>query len=249
MPMLQVRSTLARDEERAPVILVHGAANSAGVWQFWQEELAARGWSSHALDLRGHGESEPIDLSATRMADYADDVSTLARELRRPPVLVGWSMGGLVAMMAARSCHAVACIGLAPSTPARLRDASVPIRSGAFGPEEYGIVDRDPDRQPAMPDLDGEERRIALASLGMESRMARDDRKAGITIADLGCPLLVVTGTADAQWPRARYQDLYLQRDHVEAEGASHWGLVLNRRVLPRLISAVVDWIAKPASG
>jgi pimeloyl-ACP methyl ester carboxylesterase len=249
MPILRVRSTLAGDEGRSPVILVHGAVNAAGVWRFWQDGLAARGWSSHALDLRGHGESEPIDLSETRMADYADDVSALARELRRPPVLLGWSMGGLVAIMAARSCAAAACIGLAPSTPARLRDPSVPIRSGVFGPEEYGIVDRDPDRQPSMPDLDREERLVALGSLGVESRMARDERKAGITIADLGCPLLVVTGTADRQWPRARYQDLHLQRDHVEAEGASHWGLVLNRRVLPRLISAVVDWIAKPASG
>jgi len=38
------------------------------------------------------------------MADYADDLVALARTLRRPPVVVGWSMGGLVAMMAAAAC-------------------------------------------------------------------------------------------------------------------------------------------------
>lgn len=247
MPTLSARSTLVADRRRPPVLLVHGAANSARVWKFWQEALAARGWSSHALDLRGHGESEAIDLAEARMADYAADVVELARQVRRPPILLGWSMGGLVAMMAAPSCDAIACVGLAPSTPTRTRDDSMPIRSGVFGAEEYGIVDRDPERQPMMAALDREERLIALASLGNESRRARDERGAGIVIETLGCPLLVVTGTADAQWPRERYRDLHLAREHLEADGASHWGLVLNRRVVAALAPAVSDWMTRAA--
>jgi hypothetical protein len=54
-----------------------------------------------------------------------------------------------------------------------------------------------------MADLDRDERVVALESLGLESRMARDERKAGIVIAAAPCPMLVVTGTADTQWPRA----------------------------------------------
>ncbi len=50
-----------------PIVLIHGAANSAGVWTFWQGALAARGWASHAVDLRGHGAGEPADLSHTTM--------------------------------------------------------------------------------------------------------------------------------------------------------------------------------------
>ena len=61
---------------------------------------------------------------------------------------------------------------------------SVPLRDGVFGAEEYGIVDRDPDRQPAMVALDRDERLIALESLGLESRLARDERKAGIVLGD-----------------------------------------------------------------
>src|SRR5262249_57910868 len=97
----RVHSFRAEGHARAPVILVHGAANSGRVWTFWQGELARRGWSSHAIDLRGHGTGAPAELGTTRMADYADDVVALARRLRQPPILVGWSMGGLVAMMAA----------------------------------------------------------------------------------------------------------------------------------------------------
>jgi|SRR5262245_4349871 len=151
---LRAHSLLSSADARPPVILVHGAANSARVWAFWQDDLASRGWSSHAIDLRGHGASAPAELETTRMADYADDVVALAGTLREPPVLLGWSMGGLVALMAATACRARACVGLAPSAPARTLDSAVPLRVGTFGPEEYGIVDRDPERQPAMADLD-----------------------------------------------------------------------------------------------
>ena len=245
MPTLGAHTVLVSGDENPPVILVHGAANSGRVWTYWQGELARRGWSSHALDLRGHGASAAAELGTTRMADYADDVVALGRTLREPPILIGWSMGGLVAMMAAARVHARVCVGLAPSTPTRTFDASIPLRAGAFGPDEYGIVDRDPNRQPAMEDLDRDERLIALASLGLESRLARDERKAGIVIGDMPCPVLIVTGTGDTQWPRQRYDDLPFGADRLEIVGASHWGLVLNRRVLSGMGSAVSRWLEK----
>lgn len=234
---------------RPPVVLVHGAANSARVWTFWQVELTRRGWPAYALDLRGHGASTRLDLAATTMAHYADDVSALVGQLAAPPVVIGWSMGGLAALMAVARGGAVAYVGLAPSPPARARQESGGLRSGTFGPEEYGIVSGDPGDQPTMLDLDLEERAVALASLGLESRRARDDRQAGIVIPHLTCPALIVTGSADPTFPRRTYDDLPLAAEFLEAEGASHWGLVLNRRILATLIPAVAAWMEKKAAG
>jgi hypothetical protein len=42
-----------------------------------------------------------------------------------------------------------------------------------------------------------------------------------------------------------RYDDLHFPADHLSVEGASHWGLVLNRRVLAGMASAVTDWLEK----
>ena len=181
------------------------------------------------------------------MADYADDARRAIHRLGTPPVLVGWSMGGLVALMAAIGGGVRACVGLAPSTPATKRDPAAPLRPGVFGPEAYGIVDRDPDHQDAtMPDLDREERLVALSSLGPESLLARDDRQAGIMLGPLPCPLLIVLGARDAQWPRRRYADLPIAADWLEVD-ASHWGLVLNRRCLRELVPAVLAWVARGA--
>ena len=234
--------------EHPPIILVHGAANSGLVWTYWQRELATRGWPSYALNLRGHGRNQ-IDLSRTTMHDYADDVRTLVTQLARPPVIIGWSMGGLIAMMVAARGGAAACVGLAPSTPARQIDPSVTLRTGEFGAEEYGITSLAPEDQPAMPDLDQEERAIALASLSQESRLARNERKAGVVIESLPCPLYIITGTSDGLWPRERYDNPWLETSYLSIRDASHWGLVLSRRALATTVTGVIDWLGAVGVG
>lgn len=177
------------------------------------------------------------------MSDYADDVAAAAARLSETPVLMGWSMGGLVAIMVAAAGQARACVGLAPSTPEARRDERIQIRPGVFGPEEYGITSPHPAEQPSMPDLDTQERLIALESASQESRAARDDRKAGIVVTDLPCPLMIVTGSSDRAWPRSAYAAMRLRADYLESPGASHWGLVLNRRLLPGLARRVTEWL------
>ena len=95
-----------------------------------------------------------------------------------------------------------------------------------------------------MPDLDSEERGLALSSLCRESRLARDQRRQGIIIESLLCPLLIVTGTADNAWPRGRYESLWLNAKFYEVEETSHWGLVLNRRILAAAVPEVLHWLS-----
>ena len=227
------------------LLLIHGAANSAGVWVLWQRELEARGLRTEAVDLPGHGSRVGTSLSKVSMDDYATDVVRMATSLEERPVVMGWSMGGLVALMVAAGGAARACIALAPSMPARQVDASLPLREGEFGPDEYGIVNADPADQPSMPDLNMEERAIALASLSRESRYARDERARGIVIESLPCPLLLVTGEADTQWPAERYRELWLPAERLVAPGASHWGLVLSGRTLGMLASTIIEWVER----
>ena len=195
------------------------------------------------------GRSPDSDLAHTSMADYAEDVAALVRELARPPVLVGWSMGGLAAMLAAARGPAAGYVGLAPSPPARQRDASIPLRAATFDAAEYGITSTDPADQPTMMDLDLEERRIALASLGFESRLARDDRKAGVVLTALPCPALVVASRSDATFPPPAYADLSVPAERLVVDGASHWGLVLNRRLLATLVPTVTAWLERACGG
>ena len=241
--MLYVSTVLPKQPSgNLPIILVHGAANSSIVWTLWQKALASLGWASHAIDLRGHGLSPCDDLSTATMDDYAEDVLSVVSDVGGEAIVMGWSMGGLVAMMAAARGAARKCVALAPSTPSRTVDPSAELRTGVFGPEEYGLTSRDPARQPGMPDLDQAERAIALESLCPESRLARDQRRAGVVIESLPCPLLIVTGTQDKEWPRERYKDLWLEASYHSVENASHWGLVLSSRAVEHAAAVVVNW-------
>ena len=160
-------------------------------------------------------------------------------------MLIGWSMGGLAAMVAAARNPTVAYVGLAPSPPVRRRDDSIPLRAATFDAAEYGVTSTDPDDQPTMLDLDLEERRIAPASLGFESRLARDDRKAENrpTRGRPAPPSSASTG--DATFPPRAYADLSVPAEHVVVESVSHWGLVLNRRLLATLVPRVTAWLER----
>ncbi len=234
----------------APVALVHGAANSSGVWRFWRERLAAVGHPVLAPDLRGHGAAPCADLGRVVMADYVEDVSAATRELTEPPIVVGWSMGGLVALMYGAAYPVRGVVALGPSAPRQILDSPrrEPLTPGVFGPDVYGVTDRTAPEQPTMPDLDREETAIALGSLGLESTMARQDRQRGIIVDpdDMSGPVLVAAGERDEIMRPDRCRrvaDLFGGR-YVEFEGASHWGLVLNRRALDRHLPAVLAWMA-----
>ncbi len=85
---------------KPPLLFLHGAFSGAWVWaEHVLGFMADRGYAAYALSFRGHGRSEGRgDLDRHGLADYADDVRTAIRSIGgRPPVLVGHSMGGLVA--------------------------------------------------------------------------------------------------------------------------------------------------------
>lgn len=81
-----------------PLLFIHGALHGAWCWDVhFLDYFAHRGFAAHAVNLRGHGDSEGRDrLRWTRIADFVDDLTDAARQLPAPPVLIGHSMGGFI---------------------------------------------------------------------------------------------------------------------------------------------------------
>ena len=232
---------------RPPVIFVHGAGTSAPVWTFWQAAFVEAGWPTHNLDLRGHGASGAVDLRQVGIFDYVDDVNTVARQLDTPPVVVGWSMGGHIAVIAASRGGYAGCIAFDPDPPPDRVDESVEMAYGLRTPEEIGYtLDGDPRLLPHMPDLTMEERRIAQSSLCDESRLMGSQRRRGILIERMPCPMLEILGGLDDYYPtEPSYHGVGLAGDQVFVPDSSHWGLVLSRRVQAKLLPQVLDWLGR----
>jgi non-heme chloroperoxidase len=81
------------------IVLIHGLGFSHEVWQRqWESELGQR-FHLIAYDLRGHGRSaRPTEASAYQEGDrWAQDLeAVLTATQAKRPIVVGWSLGGLV---------------------------------------------------------------------------------------------------------------------------------------------------------
>lgn len=97
---LFTRHWAAIPEPRSAVVLVHGLAEHSGRYEHVGAALAARGHDVRATDLRGFGRSGGRRAAVDRWDDYLDDLVDdlgAARLLGVPVVLMGHSLGGLIA--------------------------------------------------------------------------------------------------------------------------------------------------------
>ena len=100
------------------VIMVHGAFCGAWCFDAFRAPFEAAGYAVRALDLPGHGEDRNRSaIGRASMADYATFVARACADCAEPPVLLGHSMGGLVAQLAAAKAPVSALVLLAPSAP------------------------------------------------------------------------------------------------------------------------------------
>jgi len=83
-----------------PILFVHGWCMSSAIWEL-QRETVVSGYRFIALDLQGHGKSEPRQDGIKGFAGYAEDLIRLVEGLDLYDlVVVGWSLGAQVTLAA-----------------------------------------------------------------------------------------------------------------------------------------------------
>jgi pimeloyl-ACP methyl ester carboxylesterase len=107
------------DSDKAPLLFVHGAWHGAWCWdEHFLEFFAEKGHRSLAVSLRGHGKSPaPRSMRLCSIADFVDDVASVADGLPERPIVVGHSLGGFVVQKYLESHAAPAAVLLASVPP------------------------------------------------------------------------------------------------------------------------------------
>jgi pimeloyl-ACP methyl ester carboxylesterase len=80
---------------RSHLVFLHGLGGGHHAWDRQLPYFSARGYPSHAWDQPGYGHSEPVE--PYDLEHVALSLARLIESLGEPAVLVGHSMGGLVA--------------------------------------------------------------------------------------------------------------------------------------------------------
>jgi pimeloyl-ACP methyl ester carboxylesterase len=232
------------------VVLAHGIGDSRHSYRFLAPALATAGYRVANADIRGCGDSS-LGWDGYSRTDIAGDLTALVRHLGGPAVIIGQSISGGAATIAAATAPEVitGVIELAPFTRKQPFDLSGLVRVKRFRagytqlaqvllrgslPAWKKYLDLAYPVKPA--DWDAELARIE-AKLSEPGRMKALQAMCKATPGDAAaqlpsvtCPVLVVEGSLDPDWadPRAEGEKIIADLpaglgELAVIEGAGHY--------------------------
>jgi len=248
------------------VVLIHGAF--CGGWCFADimPVLAARGWDCQAPDLPFHlsGPTRPADpqLARQSVADYTRDMAEFVARFPEPPVIVGHSMGALIAQQLAAKGLARAVVLLAPGAPWGVLPstaAEMALAKGLMMASPFWDKALNPSFEVAKGDslasLDPEAQRRIFALFSPESGRALFElffwmfdvqRTTAVEADKVTCPVLVVSGSQDkviAPVTGRKIAQLYRDATFLEDPGRGHF-LIMEEEAA-QLAERCADWMTK----
>jgi pimeloyl-ACP methyl ester carboxylesterase len=137
---LRQLSGLRWGAEDPELVLVHGGAQNAHTFD---TVALALGRPLVALDLPGHGHSDPSPFPASAISSHAEDLARAIEQITTTPVpLVGMSLGGLSSILvAARHPDLVRALVLIDITPGVNADKARHITDFVNGPRTFDSFD------------------------------------------------------------------------------------------------------------
>jgi non-heme chloroperoxidase len=245
------------------IVMLHGA--NAGGWCFdeFRQVFEGEGWTCHAPDLIGHGARKADAATVLRdvgIADYRAEMEALVKALPAPPVLLGHSMGAVIAQLLAAQGLARALILVSPAPRSGILPPTDPEKQLAkdlmsLGPFWTKVIDPvfDLAKIYTLNRLPEDEQRTVFDKFGPESGRALFELffwmfdKTGVTMVDtdaVRCPVLCLSGSDDriVSLATARASaEGYKDATFWELEGHGH--MVLIEPGAEEIARRIANWL------
>jgi len=240
-----------RRSRRKPLLFVHGELAGSWAWERYLNYFAARGWESHAINLRNHHWSRTADPATLSFDTYTEDLVAALERFAPGVVVVGHGMGGLLALKAIERIPVSGLVLLSSELP---RDLRPPARLHELReiPEVYGRALIGWETLPER--LLRDDRDLTLSDvlriqhlLGQkphEAGAARRQMLSGVPVDRRNLedmPMLVVGGGLDRSVSLADSERLadWLGATFEPFAAHSHYGLVLGETSYQQVADAV----------
>jgi pimeloyl-ACP methyl ester carboxylesterase len=250
-PISTVSVFAGKMEGAKDIVFIHMSWGGTWAFDFYMGFLARNGYNCHALDLRGHGKSGGT-VEGAIMQDYVDDVRTTVLGLNlNNPIIIGHSMGGLIALMYSAQYDSLATVSLDGSPSLEVQKTSeIKIYSPSYTPKDSGMPTNPLKAMMTLPDIYPWRLMKMKKLLTVESGIARSERKKGISIPKekLTQPLLFIGAGKGTTLPfgigieKVRAQAKYYNSKVIEIAGATHPGLLIGK-YWKQSAQSILEWL------
>jgi len=245
------------------IFMIHGMWGTGEVWSNFKPFFEAQGYKVITPTLRYHEEKyhavAPAELGTVSLLDYAADLEAQIRALDEKPIIMGHSMGGLLAQILASRGLAEKLVLLTPAPPAgilALQPSSTrtflsvltkwqfwrkPMRI-TFNEAKYGILALIPQAQQhtTYAGYSFESGRaaweIAFWIADMKKASSVDERK-------VTCPILAIAGGQDRIVPEAVVRQVAAKYHATYKVYPDHAHSVLHENGWQEIAGYVNDWL------
>ena len=252
-----------------PLLMIHGMWSRPSAFAQLRAELEASGMPSVAVTLPHHdvppGSAAPSQLAGLKLGDYVAALERDVADLGERPVILGHSMGGLLAQLLSVRVQprAMILLATAPSAQASAMSLSA-LRTmrrvtGRWGWwHEATLIDPESARRGVYNGVPEAEVRPALADLTWDSGAVLrqiampwldPDKGSRVDYGRLAIPALVIAGLEDRTVPpavsrkTARLLTAHGARvDFEQWPGVCHW--LFHDAVRPRLAARIARFMA-----
>jgi pimeloyl-ACP methyl ester carboxylesterase len=253
------------------IVMIHGMWGTGSYWENFKGFFEGKGYRCVVPTLRFHdmdpnGVPDPR-LGTTSLLDYAEDLEKLIRGLHETPVLMGHSMGGLLAQILGSRGLAKALVLLTPASPhgiIALKPSVIksfwsgltrwgfwkkPFRQ-TFAEAEYSMLNLIPsENRKSIYDKFVYESGRAAWEIGFwlfdSKGVARVDE------SKITCPVLIVGGEEDRITPVSVTRKIVKKYERVstykEFSGHAHW--VIGEPGWQQIAGFIEEWLHKLESG
>ncbi len=227
--------------KRPPLLFLHGAYTGSWMWSKFIPHFIRNSWNFYAMNLRSHYKSRSMDMTKITFEDYLADIRLVITEITKetgcPPVLIGFSLGGILGQKIAESEDLSGLVLIDSSICREVYDRApyVARQDGSLG-----MIVPAPDRE-EQSSIDESEEDILFQRkyLSMESSRAFlacgcwIKGVDGISVDNklINCPVLVIRAVnSEEDDLRLRAEADYFNAEHGGIHNSTHTGLLIGQR-------------------